>query len=365
MGTISARKKANGSVSYTAQIRIKRDRKIIYSEAETFNRRQNAVIWLRNREADLDKPGALDNAIANKGKETGVTLGEAIARYKREMTKKIGRTKEQVLEAIEADPIADLTCRQATSDQLVAYAQRLADGGRQPATVGNYLSHLSAVFSIARAAWKYDLDPIQIADAQKVLRKLGTIGKSRARTRRPTLEELDRIMTHFSNRQKRVPHSAPMPLIIAFALFSTRRQEEIVTLRRADYDKAHKRILVRDMKHPGQKIGNDVWCELPDPVPALIDIIPDTGELLFPYTTDAISAAFTRACKLLDIEDLHFHDLRHEGVSRLFEMGRTIPLAASVSGHRDWKSLQRYTHIRETGDKYADWPWLKRISANV
>jgi hypothetical protein len=41
---------------------------------------------------------------------------------------------------------------------------------------------------------------------------------------------------------------------------------------------------------------------------------------------------------------LHFHDLRHEGISRLFEMGRTIPQAASVSGHRSWASLQRYSH---------------------
>ena len=66
----------------------------------------------------------------------------------------------------------------------------------------------------------------------------------------------------------------------------------------------------------------------------------------------AISASFTRACALLGIEDLHFRDLHHEGISRLFEMGRTIPQAASVSGHRSWASLQRYSHIRATGDKF-------------
>ena len=66
-------------------------------------------------------------------------------------------------------------------------------------------------------------------------------------------------------------------------------------------------------------------------------------------------AAFTRACKVLGIEDLHFHDLRHEGVSRLFELGKTIPQVACFSGHRSWQSLQRYAHIRESGDKYAEW----------
>lgn len=73
-----------------------------------------------------------------------------------------------------------------------------------------------------------------------------------------------------------------------------------------------------------------------------MEIIEAMGseDFVFPgATTDAISASFTRACALLGIDDLHFHDLRHEGISRLFEMGRTIPQAASVSGHRSWISL--------------------------
>jgi integrase len=360
MGTISARKKANGLVSYTAQIRIKRGGKVVYSEAETFNKKQNATLWLRNRETDLDKPGALDHAIASKKSQTGVTLGEAIKRYVREMSH-IGRTKSQVLDAIGKDDIAELRCAEVTSDQLVAYAARLAEGGRQPSTVGNYLSHLAAVFSIGRAAWKYDLDPSQMQDAQKVLRKLGTVSKSIARNRRPTLEELDKIMEHFTERHTRAPLAVPMHLVIPFALFSTRRQEEIVRVTWEDYDKAHSRVLVRDMKHPGQKIGNDIWCDLPSPVPAIISLMAKVDDRIFPYTSDAISASFTRVCAVLDIKDLHFHDLRHEGVSRLFEMGKTIPQAASVSGHRSWSSLQRYTHIKQAGDKYERWPWLKKL----
>jgi hypothetical protein len=42
-------------------------------------------------------------------------------------------------------------------------------------------------------------------------------------------------------------------------------------------------------------------------------------------------------------------------------MGATIPQAASVSGHRSWSSLKRYAHLRQTGDKYAGWPWLDMI----
>ena len=140
-----------------------------------------------------------------------------------------------------------------------------------------------------------------------------------------------------------------------FAIFSTRRQEEIVTIRWEDFDKD--RILVRDMKHPGDKTGNHVWCDLTPEAVAYIKAMPKVDDRIFPFSTDAVSASFTRACKVLGIDDLHFHDLRHDGVSRLFEMGKTIPQAASVSGHRSWQNLKRYAHLRQTGDKYSEWKW--------
>jgi integrase len=46
------------------------------------------------------------------------------------------------------------------------------------------------------------------------------------------------------------------------------------------------------------------------------------------------------------IDNLKFHDLRHGGVSRLFEQGYSIEQVALVSGHRDWKMLARYTQIK-------------------
>ena len=130
-----------------------------------------------------------------------------------------------------------------------------------------------------------------------------------------------------------------------------------------DYDKAAARVLVRDMKNPGDKNGNHVWCDLPPEAVAIVDSMPRSAETIFPYSTDAISAAFTRACQVLGIEDLHFHDLRHDGVSRLFEIGRTIPQASGVSGHRSWSSLKRYSHIRQTGDKFENWKWLPVLTS--
>ena len=67
--------------------------------------------------------------------------------------------------------------------------------------------------------------------------------------------------------------------------------------------------------------------------------------------------------QLLGIEDLRFHDLRHEGTSRLFELGHDIPRVAQHTGHRSWQNLQRYTHLTDHGvvDKYKGWNWLPEL----
>jgi integrase len=357
MGHIAPRARQDGSTGYTAQVVIKKDGAVVHREAKTFDRRQAANAWMARREEELSKPGAIERA---KQADNDPRLADVIDKYIAQSERAIGRTKAQVLRSIKTYDIAHLRCSQIASADLVAFAQSIPAGA---ATRQNYLSHLSAIFAIARPAWGYPLDHQMIKDTLAVTKRLGITAKGKNRERRPTLDELDRLMAHFADVKAKRPASAPMTKIIAFAIFSTRRQEEIVTIRWDDYQ--GDRVLVRDMKHPGDKIGNHTWCELTPEASAIIESLPKVGERIFPYTTDAISAAFTRACHVLGIntddmpddQRLHFHDLRHDGVSRLFEMGRTIPQAACVSGHRSWASLKRYSHIRQTGDKYAGWKW--------
>jgi integrase len=356
MGTIIPRRRKDGSTGYLAQIIKKRDGRIVLREAQTFDRKAAAQAWIAKRESDLATPDGLERSLVPKG-----TLSDAIDKYTATSRREIGRTKEQVLRSIKGYDIAGMDCAAIRSSDIVDFAEELSKG-RKPQTVGNYISHLSAVFRIARPAWGLPLNYQTMREAHLVLNTMGITSKSAKRERRPTLAEINTLMQHFAERAERAPQSTPMHKIVAFALFSTRRQEEITRITWNDLDEPHSRILVRDMKHPGQKIGNDVWVELPDEALAIIKAMPRIKSEVFPYSTDAISASFTRVCHLLQIKDLHFHDLRHDGVSRLFEMGRTIPQVASVSGHRSWQSLQRYTHLRATGDKYAGWPWLAKVS---
>jgi len=361
MGSITVRKRQDGSAAYTAQIRIMQKGVTVYQESQTFDRKVAAQNWLKRRETEMGAPGAID-----KANRKGVSVKDMIDKYLLEYEKlrPLGKTKRATLKAIGETWLGKLTDTELTSQKIVEFANfRMTNDGIQAQTVGNDLAHLGAVLSVARPAWGYDIDPMAMPDARRVLRKMGAVTKSKERSRRPTLAEMDDILTYFENMHARRKQQINMVKTIVFAMYSTRRQEEITRIKWASMDDDLQSVLITDMKNPGQKYGNDVWCHVPDEAWRILKSMPRVEDDVFPYNARSVSAAFTRACHFLEIEDLHFHDLRHDGVSRLFEMGWDIPKVASVSGHRDWNSMRRYTHLRGNGDPYKDWPWLERAIA--
>lgn len=127
------------------------------------------------------------------------------------------------------------------------------------------MSHLGAIFAVARPAWGIPLDQQAMKDAFVVCNRLGNTGKAKKRDRRPTLDELDALLTMFEDKHRRRPKSVPMHRIVGFAIFSTKRQEEITRVNWTSIVQTHSRVFIKDMNHPGDKIGNDVWCDLPAP----------------------------------------------------------------------------------------------------
>ncbi|MDM9555574.1 site-specific integrase [Pseudomonas asiatica] len=359
MGTITQRKRKDGSSGFTAQIRITKEGKVVYQESQTFDRKATAQAWIRKREAELYEPGAVE-----KANRKGVTVKQMIDRYLAEYEKlrPLGKTKRATLKAIGESWLGEVEDQQLTSQKLVDYAMdRIEKDGIQPQTVGNDLAHLGAVLSVARPAWGYEVDPLAMPDARRVLKKLGAVTKSVERNRRPTRDELERIIKYFQKVRDARRQEIDMVRVVVFALFSTRRQEEITRIRWDALNDQEQSALITDMKNPGQKYGNDVWCHMPDEAWRILQSMPKVADEVFPYNSRSISASFTRACHFLQIDDLHFHDLRHDGVSRLFEKGWDIPRVASVSGHRDWNSMRRYTHLRGKGDPYEGWEMLEEV----
>lgn len=153
----------------------------------------------------------------------------------------------------------------------------------------------------------------------------------------------------------------PLANIAVFAIFSCRRLGEICRLRWEDLRVSKKMILVRNMKHPRKKQGNDVWCSLTDEALAIILEMPRSGEFIFPFKATSVGAAWRRHRDRLDIKDLRFHDLRHEGITRLFEMEHPAAFVANYSGHKSGGCLDRYEHVERRGDKFLGWPWLDRV----
>ncbi len=237
MATIRARKRTDGSISYTAQIRLIRDGQQVYQESQTFARKQAAQAWTKKRETELNQPGAIERAHRKVN-----TVKDMIDRYlvELERARPLGKTKRGTLLMISQTYLGKLLDHEINSQHLVEFAlwrMSPAGGTVKPQTAGNDLAHLGAVLSIAKPAWGYEVDPHAMAD------------------------ELDKLLSHFQSIQAYRPTSLNMLEVAAFAIFSTRRQEAITRIRWADLDEANSRILVRDMKNPGQN-----WQRRPVPL---------------------------------------------------------------------------------------------------
>src|SRR5262245_33698854 len=212
MGSIIERSRKDGSKAFIAQIVIKKAGVIAHREAQTCDRRQAANAWIVKREEELKKPGGLDE-------KEDPTLSAVIDRYIAESKNAVLGTKAQVLRTIKNHELGELKCSAINSARLVSFGKQL-NTNVEPQTCGNYFGHLSAIFSVARPAWGYPLSRQEFDDAVTVLKKLGLIRKGLERNRRPTLEELDRLMEHFARVHENRPSSVPMQKVITFALFS-------------------------------------------------------------------------------------------------------------------------------------------------
>jgi integrase len=341
VGTITTRKRRDGTLSYTAQIRLKRDGKVVHSEAETFDRKALANEWLRRRETELDQRRARGEALGHRW-----TVGELLTWYDAEMRalSPWGRTKAADLLRLKSMPIAAKLAARLTQQDFVEHATERRKGGAGPATVGNDLIWLRLVLRAARAHKGIAVDLTALDDAVHALRGMRLIGKSKQRNRRLLPAEETKLFAHFRRRDARA--RIPMAEIMAFALESARRQDEITRMLRADLRPETGTAWLDDVKHPRQKIGNRREFKMTAEAWAIVNRQPDTDARVFPYDAKSIGAAFTRACQFLGIDDLHFHDLRHEATSRLFERGYSIQEVAQFTLHDSWATLKRYTHLK-------------------
>ncbi|WP_445157039.1 site-specific integrase [Halomonas sp. E14] len=344
MATIRKRRKKDGSFSYMAQIRIARRGQPDHSESRTFPKKAMAEEWAKRRELELMQPGGILTA-----KWRGVTMGDAFERYLHEFAQDAGRSKRATIQQLQRLPIARVKITELGSEQIIEHAVMRKNSGIKPATINQDIVWIGIILKTAAAAWKMPVNLNDFEAAKLLLRSKGLISKPSSRDRRPTDAELEQIRVYFQRSQRIRPSAIiPMEDIMDFAIASSRRQEEITRLQWSDLDEVAMTCWVRDAKHPRQKWGNHKRFKLTHEAMAIVQRQHRAAgeDRIFPYNGKSIGTRWRAATAACGIEDLRFHDLRHEATSRLFEAGYEIVEVQQFTLHESWEVLKRYTHLR-------------------
>ena len=256
----------------------------------------------------------------------------------------IGRSKLAYLKSI-GIYYKDTPLRKFSSIHMMSYVEKRLKDKVAGVSLAGEISALSSVLKWAKHAKRLDINPDIAKDARSALsaRDIDTRGNDRERLMSP--EEHKKLMKHYASKPM---VKTNMPMVINFALLTTMRLGEICRIRIEDLDRDNKTIIIRDRKHPRKKLGNHQVVPLINGAYEIaLQMAGDRteGQLFKDHTEDAVGASFTRAVSKLKLGDLHFHDLRHTGITELFKQGLSIQLVAVLSGHSDWKMLKRYSHI--------------------
>lgn len=196
-------------------------------------------------------------------------------------------------------------------------------------TVRLELALLSSLYNLAKVEWgTCRSNPVKMVRKPKV---------PTGRNRRLTSLEERRLSRYFQTQ------NPALYTIFHLAIETAMRQGEILSLRWEHIDIQH------GVAHlPLTKNGSSRDVPLSRKAR---NLLLDMGRMLsgevFNYTPSGFKSAWRLSLQRLKIEDLHFHDLRHEAISRFFELGTlNVMEVAAISGHRSLNMLKRYTHLR-------------------
>lgn len=317
-------------------------RKAGVTRCSTFATRSEARTWATTIERQADELKA--SGVIRPG---SLTIAKLIERYTAEQfpRKPWGKTKTADLARLTKD-LGHVRAGALTGRDITEYFEQRNRDGAGGVVVSAQCGYLIGVLKVARNLWHLDVPLTAARDARDALSDVGMVAKSKRRDRRVTDAELIAIIAEIQKKSTAIP----IRDLLHFCLASGMRISEVVRLKWTDLDEKNRTIVIRDRKHPQDKLGND------QVVPLLAATGFDAfeianrqardGALIFPFNARTIGSYVTRACTALELADLSLHDLRHEAISRLFEAGYRLEQVALVSGHRDWAMLKRYTHVK-------------------
>ena len=292
--------------------------------SRSFHVRKDAEAWARQIEVQADRHDLpLDPKTLQQ-----VTLGQLVERYRDTVSvRKLGYEVERVvLNAFLRHRICRKPLSEIGASDFASYRDERLMAIRA-STLKRELAPLHNMFEIAKDEWGLVL-------RENPLRKVRVSAGQQRRERRLKHGELDKLIV--GARVCRNPLVLP---IVLLAVETGMRRSEILSLQWENIDQQTRSLLI-----PHTKNGHSRILPLTDATSAILAMVPQIGDRVFPITSNAFRLAWDRVRRRAGIPDLHFHDLRHEAISRFFEKGLTVPEVALLSGHRDARMLFRYAH---------------------
>jgi len=308
MATIRRRKN-----KYQVQVRRKDSPQV----SKTFICYKDALRWARETEIKIDQ-----NSLEFQHNLSAVTLRSLIHKYIKEIVvHKRGVKVENSILNFFIKNFSDINkpIREIRVEMFSRYRD-LRLQHVKPSTIVRELSLIQHVFNTAIKEWELNIkNPINFIRKPKVLN---------CRERRLSDRECQ-LLVHGN-------YTHPLlRSIVLLAIETAMRRGEILNIKREHIKDCTLYIPKTKTDHPRTI-----------PLTTKAHTILKQSLLPFPITANGLRLAWQRLKKKCHITDLHFHDLRHEAISRFFEQGLTVAEVALISGHRDYKQLFRYTHLK-------------------
>ena len=303
---------------------------------KSFLTRQDAEKWARLTESELERGLYICPAEAQR-----TTLADALDRYKREVSihKKSHSVEKYYIQHWKGSKLAPLALSAIRGTDVAQYRDMRLKAGLSTTSVKHELALLSHLFSVASREWGME----SLGNPVKAIRQPAM---ARGRERRVSDAEIDAVSL-FVNSE--------LAVCIRLALHTAMRRGELLKLRWADIDFTKAVAVLHDTKNGDRRVVplSSVAMGL------LLALARRLDGQVFGLTDSQVSHGLLAAVREARtayvaeggtderyLVDLHFHDLRHEAVSRLFELGLNPMEVASISGHKTLSMLQRYTHLK-------------------
>lgn len=307
------------SGSWQVQVRRKNEKPL----SKTFQSKQISEQWARSVESQLDQGLFVDRSETHT-----TTLADLIDRYLIEKTpyKKGSKQEAYRLNYIK-NRLGNLTLSSIQSKHIASYRDLRLSEGKSGATVVYELNYLNQLFDVALKDWGIPLvsNPAQLVRRPSV---------ARGRNRRLSEGEVDSLLESLKATDE-------VRTIVLLAIETGMRRSELLSIKWINVDTENRYLVLPDTKN-GDARAVPLSCYAIE----ILNRLPKKHETVFTTKPDSVSQAFNRACKRVGIEDLRFHDLRHEATSRFFEKGLNTMEVSAITGHKTLTMLKRYTHLK-------------------